>query len=493
MKIGLILTPNWGIEAPHLAFGLLQANLKRYGFDVNIYDFNIETYRRYNIKKEFWNQSDSIKWLEDTTIEEFLKNNPGIIDAFIKRILEDNLDVIGFSLYITTKEISLMIAERIKLSVPKKTIVFGGQLCSVYHSLDRLMQENPFIDAIVIGEGEETFLEFLKSLKDKKEIVNCPGLILRNGQDIQNFGLRSPILNLDELPYADFTGFDFNDYELPYKMEIFSSRGCPYPCVYCSTKLFWERYRSMSAERVFNEIRYQLKRHPQITFLEFTDHVVNAQMQRLDKLCDLLIDAKRNRLDGLNWENLAWRAQAVLRGEMTCKFMEKVKKSGCVELEYGMESGSQRILELMRKPIDVKQSERVIRDTFNVGISARVNFMFGFPGENEEDFQLTLDFLKRNAEFLSQVHPSESFCCIDEGTYLCAHKEKYGVSTEEFHPHYWESIDKLNTYELRLLRHQRFCEIAEYFGIKTSLGGGQIKKHRETLLEKYRQSLESKT
>jgi len=162
-----------------------------------------------------------------------------------------------------------------------------------------------------------------------------------------------------------------------------------------------------------------------------------------------------------------------------------MKDAGCIELEYGVESASSKIRKLMRKPpYDIRIVERVIRDTHNAGIGARVNFMFGFPGETEEDFEDTLNFLKRNKEFFVQVHPSETFCCIDPGTYLFNHFDEFGIVNRE-HSLFWETAEGKNIYPERLRRHQAFCELATSLNIPLSPGGYKIMLHKEHFFKEY--------
>ena len=117
--------------------------------------------------------------------------------------------------------------------------------------------------------------------------------------------------------------------------------------------------------------------------------------------------------------------------------------------------------------------------------------MFGFPGETDDDFYQTLNFLKENQPVFSQVHASETFCHIDPGTYLSGHLSQLGVSQKRFHPLYWESEDGKNTYPQRLRRHQEFCQLAVSLNIPLSSGGHKIMLHKEHFLKKYEEYLNS--
>lgn len=240
----------------------------------------------------------------------------------------------------------------------------------------------------------------------------------------------------------------------------------------------------MSGERIFKEIEYQVNKHSEVDFFTFNDHTINANMQSISRFCDLVIGAK-SRSGGYEWKNLSWKGAAVIREEMDRAFINKMKSAGCVELEYGIESASVRVRRLMKKPpYDIEVIERVIRDTHEAGIGARVNFMFGFPGETEEDFRDTLEFLKRNKEFFVQVHPSETFCCIDPDTYLFRHPIEFGI-TNERHSLFWNSLDNKNIYPERLRRHQVFCELANALNIPLSPGGYKIMLHKDYFLQEY--------
>jgi len=248
----------------------------------------------------------------------------------------------------------------------------------------------------------------------------------------------------------------------------------------------------MNGLRIFREIDYQLQRYQEVHFFTFNDHVLNADLAALADFCDLVLQAKLSRSqDSSLWERLLWRGAVVIRQEMDQNFLRKMKSAGCVELEYGVESAALGIRRLMNKlPYDLDTLGRVINDTHNAGIDARVNFMFGFPGETREDFQQTLGFLKQNRFAFSQVHASETFCHIDPGTYLSGHLDELGVSTTRFHPLYWESQDGKNTYPERLRRHQEFCQLAVSLGIPLSSGGHKIMLHKEYFLKQYEEHLD---
>lgn len=485
MKIVLVLCPSWGIETPHLGIALLVAALRRRGNEVAVCDFNIQVHNRCK-EKGLWKSEEDVHWEDEKSISHFINENNALLDSFAQEILSKESRVIGFSIYNTTQRLSLELAKRIKVKDKNKIIILGGQHCFFKESIEWLIKDNA-VDAVIRGEGDEILPELIDKIEKLNRVDFCPGVIYKENGKISDCGMRPPVSNLDFLPFPDFSDFDLRIYDNPYQLPILSSRGCPYECVFCSTKLFWIKYRSMSGERIFREVEYQLKKYKDTTFFTFNDHIINGDMQALSRFCDLILESKLKKMkDGYNWDKLRWRGAAVIRDEMDKEFIKKLKDAGCIELEYGVESGSPKIKKLMRKPpYDTRIIERVIRDTHNAGIGARVNFMFGFPGETEEDFEETLNFLKRNRDFFVQVHPSETFCCIDPGTYLFNHPEEFGVANH-CHSLFWNSVDGKNVYPERLRRHQIFCELANTLNIPLSPGGHKIILHKEHFLEEYK-------
>jgi hypothetical protein len=147
-----------------------------------------------------------------------------------------------------------------------------------------------------------------------------------------------------------------------------------------------------------------------------------------------------------------------------------MKAAGCKHLIYGIESGSKRVLDLMKKKFAITDADAVIKSTHEAGIVVTANFMFGFPGEEESDFIETLDFIKRNAKYLDRVYPSRTFCALEEFSYLNSHLEEFGVKPNPPNHLYWESADNANTYPERLRRCEEFCRLASALGIEVASG-----------------------
>jgi hypothetical protein len=212
----------------------------------------------------------------------------------------------------------------------------------------------------------------------------------------------------------------------------------------------------------------------------FYDPLLNGNIRVLSRFCDLINDAVSQGVI----RQVKWSGEAIIRPEMTIELLKKMKRAGCCDLSYGMESGSQSVVESMGKRFKISDAETVIRATHDAGIGVTLNFMVGFPTETEEFFQETLDFIKRNREYIDWVMPSESFCYIDKGTYLYEHAEEFGVLSFP-HTNFWKSIDGKNNYPERLRRFRIFCALADSLGISIGKSREKVKLFECQTLAKY--------
>lgn len=221
----------------------------------------------------------------------------------------------------------------------------------------------------------------------------------------------------------------------------------------------------MSGKRIFEEIAYQkkelVKANPGLGHVDFLDLVFNGNMDSVVEFCELSIKSQLG---------IFWTANMIIRPEMNWDVIRKMKDSGCKHVIFGIESGSQRVLDLMKKHYRLQDADRIIQWMYKAGIPVTCNFMFGFPGETEEDFQKTLDFIKRNAGFLKRVYPSRTYCGIEESSYLYNHLEEFGIKPNPDNYLYWDSADGTNTYLERMRRCREFSRTAASLNIEVGSG-----------------------
>jgi radical SAM superfamily enzyme YgiQ (UPF0313 family) len=456
----MIQAPGWGVLTPPLALAMLTAYARQKGFKVLPVDLNCEFYLNRGEKyRDTWELAQSLVfWNMPFMIDEMLKDNAKIIDKLIDLIIRSKPYAVGFTIYASSAYISLYIARKIKSINPKIKIIVGGPHASRFMAGKSLAAED-CVDVVAQGEGEWILGEFLRRLKSGKDIYSIPGTLTKKDGIVIDNGDAELIKDLDDLPYADFSDYNFNNYREPFKLPIMSSRGCVNRCIFCNERPFWRTYRNLTAKRIFSELQYQLEQHPNITWLEFQDSVVNGNIKELEKFADLVIE---------NGIKIQWSGQAVIRKEMVPQLLRKLKKSGCVCLAYGLETASTSLMlkvgKVISKNVDIN---KFVKDHGDAGLLCPYNFMFGLPGETEDDANTTLDFLERNRQYVSTVNPSPSFCGFCSGTLGYENPQKYGLDFTKGEL-YWETDNGTNNYLVRLERFERFCRLVHKLGIPTT-------------------------
>lgn len=460
MKVALIQSPVWGTYDPPMALAQLSACLKREGHEVLCLDINIDLYlKRTQNYKNMWAWEQCLFWYDPEQVKKFFSDNRTAIEGYIKKICDSGAKIICFSVNAASQASSTELARELKNKNGDIVIVFGGPLFFERRFVDKILQEG-IVDIVVPGEGELTICEMVKFIENGRDISQCPGLSFKKDGKIVNSSERAFIQNLDILPFLDFSDMPLTNYDDSTHIPFMASRGCIQKCAFCSSKTFWPGYRSMSGERMFEEVEFHKKRN-KIGHIDFLDLLLNGNMKALVSFCELMIGANID---------LYWTANMIIRPEMSPEVLKKAKKAGCKHIIYGVESGSQRILDSMHKHYKIEDADKVIRDTHEAGIIVTTNFMFGFPGETESDFKLTLDFLKRNAGFLDRVYPSRTFFAIEEFSYLSSHLDEFGIKPNSPNHLYWESLDGVNAYPERLRRCEEFCKLASSLGIEVGCG-----------------------
>ncbi len=301
-----------------------------------------------------------------------------------------NPDVIAFTATIVSIHYAVDTAEYLKKKFPKKIFVIGGPH---FTSLpERTMKESCF-DFGILGEGEYTLLEFANAVENgKKEFSKIKSLVWKNNGKIMINPRREFIKNLDELPYPARELFPPLKYYQPmpgsYKRLPFghmvTSRGCPYRCTFCDRSVFGETFRARTPKNVVDEIEFLIKRY-KIKEVKFYDDLFTFDKKRVIEICD---EIQKRGID-ISW-SCSSRVDSVNE-----ELLKKMKKAGCWQIDYGIESGNQAVLNKMRKGITLKQSEQAVKWTKKVGMKARAFIIIGMPGETKQSIDDTINFVKK--------------------------------------------------------------------------------------------------
>lgn len=339
--------------------------------------------------------------LYDTLVSDFeVKRENGIIryGAQFSKVGEAierfRPDIVGVSVPFTAQaENGKRIGAVCREIDPGIIVVFGGPDPSVRYA--QFLQSG-FCDYCVVGEGEDTFRDFIEHLNIGESPRGIPGLAYRDNEGTVRLTRRAFIKDLDRLPLPAYDLVDMGSYlASPHlyrnrshihrgSISLITSRGCPYSCVFCSIRLHMGRgYRAHSPEYVLRHIGLCVNRYG-IRYFHFEDDNISLDRGRFEAILDGIIERG---LD-IRWDTPnGIRADSLNRG-----LLEKIKKSGCAQLTIAIESGNQEVLDrVIRKNTSLSYMKEIARHCRELNIRTNAFYVIGFPGETIGNMRETID------------------------------------------------------------------------------------------------------
>jgi len=244
-----------------------------------------------------------------------------------------------------------------------------------------------FVDYGLIGEGEETFPQLVKAIEKKYSLKKIPGLVYKEKNKIKinpGFGF---VKDLDSLPLPAYHLLPIKKYNLVIALHpmitMVSSRGCPGRCGFCFKKPGDHNLRFRSPEKIVDEMEFLVKKY-KIKEIVIADDNLTTSKQNIKKICQEILRRK-----------LKFRWEAPTRIDFVdLEILKLMKKAGCKRLRYGVESGDENILKLIRKGFTLDKIRQVFKWTKQAGIETFAYFIIGYVGETEETIKKTIEFAK---------------------------------------------------------------------------------------------------
>lgn len=358
------------------------------------------------------------------TILDCVSDTLGVPDI-IAILKEVRPKLVGLSGLVTTYYFLEPLCREIKQHFPEIDIVVGA---SVGSSMPYILGRYTDVDFVVEGEGEEAILEFLDRYKTgKQDFSDVAGFYYRENGSMRYTFPRTyegaSVGALDKYPYPLYEAIDMEFYisnltkmyalllnQLPeYKNKTYRvfplvpTRGCPYSCAFCFRLI--KKHRTHSVDYLIEQIKY-LKDTYDVRGFYLYDELIMTNQKWLASFCDRVVD-----------ENLGviFFSGGGKPNMVTNDLLVKMKRAGFVKLGYGVESGSQKILDRMNKKTTVEQNYNAIMNTYEAGIFSQSNFVFGFPGEDKNTIRETTQFISRTNKtkenyqiFFLAVYPGTS-------------------------------------------------------------------------------------
>jgi len=392
--------------------------------------------------------------------------------------------VIALYTNLMTKVKILELIEKVKSSeILRHTKILMGGPDVTYNWEDYLKYGADFL---VIGEGEETFLEFIQQLNGDQNYDAVPGLafVNENGGVVKNQA-RIKIKEVDQLPFPNRKKIDLSQYLNVWKdhhgkstLNISTQRGCPYTCQWCSTAVYGQSYRRRSPKMVVDEIEHLIENF-QPDALWFVDDVFTVSHKWIAAFSEEM--QKRG---------ISIPFECITRAErMNETIIEQLKSAGCFRIWIGAESGSQRIIDLMKRQVDINKVAEMMKLTKTYGVETGTFIMVGYPTETKEDIDLTIDYLKEaNPDnfTITVAYPIKGTGLFNQIKPLITQQPDWKTSTDReidfertypraYYDHAVRKIVNEVNYHKAKLQGNLFSKKAVLFKVKSIVSGYQMK------------------
>lgn len=349
------------LKVPPMGLMYLASSLEKAGFKIEILDLNIEVLKNRNI---------------------------------LRIIKERSPMLIGITSMTSSIHETYRLAKLIKanFNIP---LVIGGPHATFAD--EEILNESTF-DIVVRGEGEETLVELVRTIKKGKTLENIKGITFKKENKIIKNKPRDFISDLDKLPFPARHLVNLEKYR-GHGFTVVTSRGCPFGCKFCQVPgKDGFKWRNRSTENIIEELKETIKKYPNIKKVDgpahkklmvfFIDDNFMVSIKRVEEICKKIIEERIK----IYWSGDA-RADAI--ADASDDFLDLLKKSGCIHLYLGIESGSERILKVYNKKIKKEQVLKAAERLKKNGIYFTYSFILGYIIETREDLSETIRFAKK--------------------------------------------------------------------------------------------------
>lgn len=382
-----------------VGLGYIASAVYRAGFDMEVVDIDLYRY-------------------SEQELEEILRKK--------------EFDVVGLGCIVTGYKIVKNICAIIKRINKNAIIVVGNSVAS---SIPTILLSHTQADIAVIGEGDITIVELLRHLSKRESLEAVSGIYFKRDGKIIPTKLRTPISNLDSIPFPKWDLFEINTYlqesknyvDEPYPLPkehiraipVNTARGCAYSCTFCYHVFKEYKYRWRSPVSIIAEIK-EVKKIFGINYVNFWDELTFFQKAQTEAFVDELIKEDV----GIFW-TASCRA-GLFREPEDIQLAKKIKKSGCIGLGYSLESANTNILRAMNKSISKEMFVVQKKILDKAGIVSWTSLVFGYPEETEETVKETMEFCYEN-----DVYPSAGFLLPQPGTPIYKKMLERGIIVNE--------------------------------------------------------------
>lgn len=342
-------------------------------------------------------------------------------------ILNESPDFISLYTMCSTHHFAILLTEKLKKQKPNLVICLAGPHATVT-AKETLSNYGNYIDFIGLGEGESTIISIINGIK-KNNLCNIQGIAYKNDKEVTINYCENNIDNLDSLPILKYELLNF---EIKGKVSIDVGRGCPFSCIFCSTKNFWKNnFRIKTANRIFNEI-CNLYYNYNIREFSFEHDLFTYKRVLIMELCKLIINTNLK---------ITWSCSSRI-DTIDNDLIKIMSTAGCKNIYFGIETGSQNMQYYIKKNIKLHKVWDIIPELQKYNIQPTFSFIYGFPDE-------TLDDLEKTLIMYYQIYQKYKKFNKTNKAYIQLHKLVVYPGTE---------LNEMNTYKL-VQHHYRRADI----------------------------------
>jgi hypothetical protein len=425
----LCILGSWAIYMPPYNVARLSSLTREAGYLTRVYDFNVESH--YALKEanpdleDAWNGANYWWWQNPEYYTRIHPTYEPILKEYLEILLADNPTILGFSCYYTNILATEWMIAQVKMRRPDITIVLGGPECH-----EKYFKKPKEVGYYFVGESEQNILDFLDNWENG----------IKPAQDAIGSLYSDTRIDIDSLPYPDYSDFDLTKYWGQNSICAEISRGCIAKCSYCTEVYYW-KFRDRGANNVVDELEHQVKKYD-IKFVSFVDSLMNGNLKEFRKFCEELVKRKL----GFNW----W-GYARCDGRMNREYYEIMAAAGCQGFNYGIETGSDKVLKAINKKNTVAEINQNIIDSHAVGMKVSACWVIGAPGEDIQAFNHSFNMLWNHRYRIMAVSPGIGLG--DNGGSDYDDREKYNINPRN-KPWLggWYTLDLTNTKLHRFIR-----------------------------------------
>ncbi len=363
-----------GLLTPPISLAYLAASVRNNGHEVSIIDaIGLDPEKKTYLRKKLY--------------------LVGISFSDILNLIPEDADLIGISggfsyEWTALRPLVNMIGEKFR----DKYFIAGGEHFTAVPEI--CLEHCKDLDAIALGEGEETIVEIANAIDSNSSWLNIAGLVVRDNDKFVKTDKRKRLIKLDEIPKPAWDLVPINKYldlklslgvDRGRTMPMIASRGCPYQCTFCSSPSMWgTRWIARDAKLLVNEIEEYIKKY-NIDAVDFYDLTAIVKKSWIIEFCNEIISRNLN----ITWQLPSGTRSEALDDDVT----SLLYKSGCRNIGYAPETGSERMLVAIKKKVKLSRMTKSLKSSIKAGLNIKINIMLGFPNETHKDILKTFWYL----------------------------------------------------------------------------------------------------